>query len=103
IEIKEGKELRKDIKDGKAEVEGKIQDIGQKLSEVVLGGGVVPGASDTEARLAALESTVQELGHFIAQSLRPDLGAGALAYDDVQAQQARSKDEKDLKDAERLG
>jgi hypothetical protein len=108
-EIKEGKEFKekekeikelkeKEIKERKElkekDFEGKHTDVG--------GGGVTPygiaqqGGSADE-RLAALEQAVQQLQHFIAEELRPDLGRSAL-HGSSQA----AKDEKDLKDAEKL-
>lgn len=38
------------------------------------------GDEQALARLDALEKAVGEISHFISQELRPDLGAGALAY-----------------------
>ena len=89
-EFKEGKEVKEKDKDL---VEG-----GGKLSDVI---GVRPtgaegGDDGTQQRLAALEQAVQQLAHFIGTELRPDLTRSAL-----QGSQA-AKDDKDLKDAEKL-
>jgi len=86
-EFKEGKELKeKDI------VENKLRD----------GIGIIrqpdaESADATQQRLAALEQAVRELVHFIGAELRPDLSQSAL-----QGQSQVAKDEKDLKDAEKL-
>ena len=86
-EFKEGKELKeKDI------VENKLRD----------GIGIIrqpdaESADATQQRLAALEEAVRELVHFIGAELRPDLSQSAL-----QGQSQVAKDEKDLKDAEKL-
>jgi hypothetical protein len=87
-EIKEFKELKeKDI------FEGKRSD---KLLEV-RPFPVEPTEGGTSERLAALEATVQQLVHFIGHELRPDLSRSAL-----QGSGQAAKDEKDLKDAEKL-
>jgi hypothetical protein len=67
-------------------------------------GGAAPTEASTEDRLAALETAVGEVVHFISVELRPDLGAGALSYDETELEQqaAASKQEKDLKDQEKL-
>ncbi|GAB4100722.1 S8 family serine peptidase [Sinomonas halotolerans] len=112
IEIKEGKLEKVEIKEGKREklekVEIKERDKIRDIDWGRIGGGGLGGFGGPQAegpsaedRLAALEGTVAELAHFIDQALRPDLGAGALGYDGLEDQSAQSKDEKDLKDAEK--
>ncbi len=103
-ETKEGKEVKeKDFKEGKDVKEfkeGKEKDkdlVETKLHEVLVGAE----AAGTEDRLAALEQAVQQLVHFIGQELRPDLGQSAL-QGQVAARSAAAKEEKDLKDAEKL-
>jgi hypothetical protein len=85
-EFKEGKELKdKDLVEG-------------KLSDGII--GIRPSGADdggTQQRLAALEQTVQQLVHFIGTELRPDLSRSAL-----QGRSQAAKDDKDLKDAEKL-
>ncbi len=98
-EFKEGKDT-KEFKEGK-EIKEKDKDLVEgKLSDGVI--GIRPtdaGAGDggTQQRLAALEQTVQQLVHFIGTELRPDLSRSAL-----QGSSQAAKDEKDLKDAEKL-
>jgi hypothetical protein len=97
--VKEGKELvkEKELKEGK---ELKEKDKDKELVEGKLGEGRQPATiaeSGTADRLAALEQTVQQLVHFIGQELRPDLSRSAL-----QASSQAAKDDKDLKDAEKL-
>ncbi|MET0682567.1 MAG: S8 family peptidase [Casimicrobiaceae bacterium] len=98
-EFKEGKDT-KEFKEGK-EIKEKDKDLVEgKLSDGVI--GIRPtdaGAGDggTQQRLAALEQTVQQLVHFIGAELRPDLSRSAL-----QGSSQAAKDEKDLKDAEKL-
>jgi hypothetical protein len=86
--VKETKEKDKD----KDLVENKLRDnvIGIRPTDAG------PG-SDTEQRLATLEQTVQQLAHFIGAELRPDLARSAL-----QASSQAAKDEKDMKDAEKM-
>ena len=57
----------------------------------------MPTDGGTQQRLAALEQSVQQLAHFIGAELRPDLSQSAL-----QGSSQAAKDEKDLKDAEKL-
>jgi len=94
-DVKEGKEI-KEFKEGK---ELKEKDLENKIGEV---GGINirptgAEAGGTEQRLAALEQTMQQLVHFIGTELRPDLSQSAL-----QGSSQAAKDEKDLKDAEKL-
>ena len=107
LEVKERKELKLEKVERK---EQKLEKLERKeFQEVIdpgtLGGGLLqPGPSMQGAgpdRLAALEQAVQELQHFIVQALRPDLGAGALGYEDLEGQAQASKQEKDLKDVEK--
>jgi hypothetical protein len=86
--VKETKEKDKD----KDLVENKLRDnvIGIRPTDAGTGAG-------TEQRLAALEQTVQQLAHFIGAELRPDLTQSAL-----QGSSQAAKDEKDMKDAEKL-
>jgi hypothetical protein len=101
-EVKEGKEIKeKELKEGK-EIKEKDKDkdlietkLTDKVSEVrpLTPEQTAPGTAE---RLAALEQTVQQLVHFIGRELRPDLSQSAL-----QSSQA-AKDEKDLKDAEKV-
>ena len=88
-EFKEGKETKEKDKDL---VETKLRDnvIGIRPTEAATG-------DDTQQRLAALEQTVQQLAHFIGAELRPDLTRSAL-----QGSSQAAKDDKDLKDAEKL-
>ena len=86
---------------GRQGTEGEGKDIVEnKFSEGI---GVIrqPGAEGadegTQQRLAALEQAVRELVHFIGAELRPDLSQSALS-----GQSQAAKDEKDLKDAEKL-
>ena len=86
--VKETKEKDKD----KDLVENKLRDnvIGIRPTDAASG-------ADTEQRLATLEQTVQQLAHFIGAELRPDLTRSAL-----QGNSQAAKDEKDMKDAEKL-
>ena len=94
-DVKEGKEI-KEFKEGK---ELKEKDLENKIGEV--GGiNIRPAGAEaggTEQRLAALEQTMQQLVHFIGTELRPDLSQSAL-----QGSSQAAKDEKDLKDAEKV-
>ena len=97
-DLKEFKEKDKDIFEGKTTdkvLEGKTTD--KVLETRPIGFGTQVGASAPEDRLAALEETVQQLVHFIGRELRPDLSQSAL-----QTGSQTAKDEKDLKDAEKL-
>lgn len=90
------KELAKEFKDRK--------DVFEKPREVFHPGG--PDASGqaesgVDARLAAVEATVQNLVHFISEDQRPDLSASALGDDAQQLgqdeEQAKAwKDQKDI-------
>jgi Subtilase family len=96
-EFKEGKEFKEKDKDL---IESKLTDVGSGGGQFGSGGG--PFGADaadggTQQRLAALEQTVQQLVHFIGAELRPDLSRSAL-----QGNSQAAKDEKDLKDAEKL-
>jgi len=76
----EGKELKeKDFKDHKPEIEKGFglerPDVIRDIREI----GPAEGGSSVEERLASLEGAVEELTHFIAGELRPDLGQGALS------------------------
>jgi hypothetical protein len=108
IEKIETKELKSETKEFKIEkietkeFEQKNREIGGKLAETGAAPQQLPGSVTDQDRLAALEQTVGQLQHFIQQSLRPDLGEGALGYEDMQAQATASKNEKDLKDVEKL-
>jgi hypothetical protein len=86
-ELKERKELKE------KEFEGKHTDFGGGVTPF----GMAQQGGSADERLAALEQAVQQLQHFIAQELRPDLGRSAL-HGSSQA----AKDEKDLKDSEKL-
>jgi len=105
-EIKEGiKEIREgklvEIKDRKEIFEGKISDvIDRKLADVVPHAGMAP---DWEDRISNLEQLVEQLAHFIAPDLRPDVGGGALMYEDELDQASlQAKEYKDAKDVEKL-
>lgn len=96
-EFKEFKERKeKDLKEFKEkdkDFEGKLAERFQDVRPT----GAEPADVATADRLAALEQTVQQLVHFIGQELRPDLSQSAL-----QGRSQTAKDEKDLKDAEKL-
>jgi hypothetical protein len=72
--------------DGKqiVEVDGKIVEVDERFRDRFegYGGPTDAAAGSSDARLAALEAQVNELTHFIAQALRPDLSGGALGYDE---------------------
>jgi hypothetical protein len=122
-EGKEGKEISKELKDARKEIKDgkefkelkerpdktlkekdKEKDLvegGGGIREPIGGGGPQAGASEVEARLAAVEQTLEALVHFITQDMRPDLSASALGNDPSQIaqddQQAKAwKDQKDL-------
>jgi hypothetical protein len=102
----ENKNLR-DIVLRKEVVERKLTEFQQLVGRQLMrggAGGAAPTEASTEDRLAALETAVGEVVHFISVELRPDLGAGALSYDETELEQqaAASKQEKDLKDQEKL-
>lgn len=110
IEVKERKESKLEKLERK---ELKLEKLERKEFQEVIdprvlgggslqGGGLEPGAAGGMDRITMLEQAVQELQHFIGQALRPDLGGGALGYEDIQGQAAASKQEKDLKDVEKL-
>ncbi|OCP07792.1 hypothetical protein BC364_20705 [Ensifer sp. LC499] len=89
-EFKEGKEKDKDIFEGRGGIR-------ERLTQPT---GFAGEEGDLQGRIAALESAVQELIHFIGAELRPDLSASALGGDasglasgDEQAK--RLKDQKD--------
>ncbi|MBY5720607.1 S8 family serine peptidase [Rhizobium leguminosarum] len=129
--VKEGKEAFKELKDGRKEfkelkefkerpdkqIKEKDKDK-DKDKDVFEGGGLGGirerfaqptsyrvdngGATDIESRLAAIESAVQSLVHFIGSELRPDLSSSALG---TEAQGLAQGDEqaklwKDQKDNE---
>ena len=106
LKDKDTKELKdKDTKEAKEkdftkETKEKDKDLVEtKLRDNLIGirpTGIETG-DDTQQRLAALEQTVQQLAHFIGAELRPDLTQSAL-----QGSSQAAKDEKDLKDAEKL-
>jgi hypothetical protein len=88
-ELKREKPETKELKREKIEIKDKNEkiEIHEKERDIFRGQGYEDasgqsGAASTEDRLAALEQTVSQLNHFIVQSLRPDLGAGALGYDE---------------------
>jgi hypothetical protein len=108
VKEKEQKEIKdkdtKEIKEKEFTKETKEKDkdkdlVETKLRDNVIGIRPTDAATydGTEQRLAALEQTVQQLAHFIGAELRPDLARSAL-YGSSQA----AKDEKDMKDAEKL-
>jgi hypothetical protein len=93
---KEVKEIKE--KDKEKEKEKDKDLVENKLRDNVI--GIRPtslDADETQQRLAALEQSVQQLAHFIGAELRPDLSRSAL-YGSSQG----AKEEKDLKDAEKL-
>jgi hypothetical protein len=100
-EFKEVKERAKELKEPKEIMENKISEVLDPTGEA---GG------DVGARLSNLESVVAELTHFIAGDLRPDLGSGALSYEDdygtlgpeLESASRQAKDAKDAKDVEKL-
>jgi hypothetical protein len=76
----EGKELKeKEFKEHKPEIEKGVGlerfDVIRNIREI----GPAEGGVSVEERLASLEGAVEELTHFIAGELRPDLGQGALS------------------------
>jgi Subtilase family len=95
-ELKREKAERKELKVEKLELkerkpEFEKQFLLEKLAELRRGWGFPPptpgslgpaqqfaGEAPVEERLAALEAAFEELRHFIAAELRPDLGGGAL-------------------------
>jgi hypothetical protein len=109
---KELKELQKELKDGRKEIkeikevkevkefERKEPDV--KRLEVGPGGAAGYGPSLDE-RVANLEAVVDELSHFIAPELRPDLSQGALGYEADVGAADEAKALKDQKDMEKLG
>jgi hypothetical protein len=118
VEIKEGKREKVEIKelrekdqisDRKELIEGidvkggaREIDLG-RVHDVIRPGGGPGTGDDLDARLAALESSVAALVHFIGADLRPDLGGGALTREPDMADQAQmAKNQKDLKDKENL-
>lgn len=108
VEVKELKEKqlikdRKEIFEGiDVKRTGREIDFGQ-INDVIINRGGLPQADDLDARLAAIESSVAALAHFIGADLRPDLGGGALTREqDLFDQADLAKDQKDLKDKENL-
>ena len=127
LETKELKEGQKELKDRKPELEkltdkrlqeGKLR---EKLEEIrgiripETGLGPEPGLEaaehrSLEERIQYLESAIQELTHFIAPELRPDLSEGALADeadlyalgDELELEAGDAKQAKDAKDIEKL-
>ncbi|OWK25010.1 hypothetical protein AJ87_14680 [Rhizobium yanglingense] len=119
--MKEGKEAFKELKDGRKEFkelkefkERPDKQIKEKDKDKdVFEGGGLAGirervaqptgyGTDIEGRLAAIESAVQSLVHFIGGELRPDLSSSALG---TEAQDLAQGDEqaklwKDQKDNE---
>lgn len=105
-EIKEREVKIREVKSPKETVEGKLLEVDRRFIEV---GPSADVASDFGARLELLEQLVAQLAHFIAPELRPDLGTGALVYeDDYEGWQSdldqaskEAKDYKDNKDVEK--
>lgn len=84
---KEFKERLKDFKDARKDAKEKDhKEIGEGLGS---SGGTATG--DIDARLSALERSVDELTHFITADMRPDLSGGT----------GSSKHDKDMKDTEK--
>jgi hypothetical protein len=104
----ETKELKDKEKDIKEQFEKQIDKQLEKGREGGLLGPGAPGAGYVEARLAALEAAVAQIGHFISSELRPDLSQGALSAEaDLQrqldAEGAAAKAAKDDKDVDKPG
>jgi len=125
--VKEGKEAFKELKDGRKEFKelkefkerpdkqikekdkekdvfegGGLGGIRERIAQPTGYGADNGGTTDIEGRLAAIESAVQSLVHFIGGELRPDLSASALG---TEAQGLAQGDEqaklwKDQKDNE---
>jgi len=124
VEVKEWKsELKdrkpeKEFKETKPEVEGKgfreIRDIrlyrGLEEFRETPGVPAPEPAGMIEERLDQLESTVQELLHFITGDMRPDLAEGALIHEpdlvalseELEKQASDAKQAKDGKDVEKM-
>ena len=116
VETKEGKLEKveiKEIREKQFVQEGKLDDginvkrVGREIdfggfNDIIRGGGPQAGGG-LDARLAALESSVAALAHFIGADLRPDLSGGALTREpDLMGQATAAKGHKDLKDKENL-
>jgi hypothetical protein len=116
IEIKEIKEKEKEKKELKEFKELKEKDKDKEIIETGLQPSASPeegAGSSVEERLSNLEQVVTQVVHFISPEMRPDLGGGALTYEEDQsAAQALSqqlqkdavdaKQAKDNKDVEKL-
>lgn len=108
---KELKEKDKDFKEFKEK--DKDKDVFEKIADHDPKGVVEnnqppfnPG-DPLSRRLAQLEAVVSELAHFIERQHRPDLSGGALRNEpglqaELEKQAADAKQQKDLKDAEKL-
>ncbi|HEY0323791.1 MAG TPA: S8 family serine peptidase [Pyrinomonadaceae bacterium] len=107
-EFKEGKEI-KEVK----EKDKEIRETG--LQTTSSPESTTEDSESVEQRLAILEQVVTEMVHFISPELRPDLGAGALTYEEdqggndpvalsqqLQKDAADAKQAKDNKDVEKL-
>ncbi len=106
----------KEVKREKLEIKEKEKDIRERLDVGLWPQDAGALAGDLEERVAALESAVLELAHFISPELRPDLSVGALRGEpdaggaDLAAlsqrlakEAADAKALKDDKDVEKLG
>jgi hypothetical protein len=77
----EGKEIRFDTKNPKQEIKDQIEKPVKELKEVKERDVTDPGdrlGIPVEERIAALETAVNRLSHFIERAQRPDLSQGAL-------------------------
>jgi hypothetical protein len=96
------KELQKEVKERPKELKD-VKEFERKEPDVKRfegGPGVQAYGPSLDERLANLEAVVEELTHFIAPDLRPDLSQSALSYSDPDAE---AKDYKDQKDLEKFG
>jgi hypothetical protein len=100
-EFKEGKETKeKDVKEFKE----KEKDFKEREKTFEVGGGINFGSPESlEERLQSLESTVQQLSHFISSANRPDLQASLFGSGSEEADFRKntadakgSKDDKDM-------
>jgi len=100
-EFKEGKETKeKDVKEFKE----KEKDFKEREKTFEVGGGINFGSPESlEERLQSLESTVQQLSHFISSANRPDLQASLFGSGSEEAEFRKnsadakgSKDDKDM-------
>jgi len=100
-EFKEGKETKeKDVKEFKE----KEKDFKEREKTFEVGGGINFGSPESlEERLQSLESTVQQLSHFISSANRPDLQASLFRSGSEEADFRKntadakgSKDDKDM-------